>query len=48
MDDTACASVSTGAIEGEIEVGGESPIPVAVAPISTILSANVATGTLPE
>jgi hypothetical protein len=39
IDDTECASVSTGAIEGEMGVTWVAPRPGAVAPISTMRSA---------
>ena len=47
MLDTECARVSTGAMRGEIGVIWEMPRPVAVAPISTILSWYFAAGILP-
>ena len=38
MLDTECASVRTGAMDGDTGVTCDAPTPAAVAPISTILS----------
>src|SRR5206468_2687807 len=47
MDDTECASVVTGFICAEMGVTMLAPTPVAVAPMSTILSAYLDSGILP-
>jgi hypothetical protein len=47
IEDTECASVSTGGMAGDTGVTDAVPTPAAVAPISTILSAYLVAGILP-